>query len=193
MEKCWITGPIIGLSLSLITLIIFVQSHSFVVIIHVFFADSVSELSTSSHGFHQWKSAGVLTISPRCTTIICWWRLWDAGESTLKSHEVHLKLRWFCQTAASCPPLGLVLWPFTTFNAALFPRFDQRLWTHVLRLPSSGASCPFVQHHEGDQPAAGPAAGHALRPPGPELVRHWILTQWLTCWLIEYLIDLWLI
>lgn len=59
-------------------------------------------------------------------------------------------------------------------------RYDQRLRAHLLRIPPSGASRPFVQHHEGDQPAAGPFTGDALCATGPELVRpftqrpHWV-------------------
>lgn len=79
-----------------------------------------------------------------------------------------------------------------TFTWVLFSRFDQRLWTHIVRLPAPGASSPSVQHHEGDQSAAGPAAGHTLRPTGPELVRHWTLVKWLACWLIGYLISDWI-
>lgn len=70
----------------------------------------------------------------------------------------------------------------STVNSERWPllRYDQRLRAHLLCVPSSGASRPFVQHHEGDQPAAGPFTGDALRPAGPELVRpttqqpHWV-------------------
>lgn len=57
-------------------------------------------------------------------------------------------------------------------------RFNQRLRTHVVCLPASGASRPSVQHHEGDQPAARQTAGNALCPAGPELVRIQSVPQW---------------
>lgn len=73
--------------------------------------------------------------------------------------------------------------------SVLSSRYHQRLWAHVVRLPPPGASSAFVQHHERDQPAAGQAAVHALRPAAPDLVRQRDRPL-STCW---HLIDWWLI
>lgn len=50
-------------------------------------------------------------------------------------------------------------------------RYNQRLRTHIVCLPASGASRPSVQLYEGDQPVARQTAGNALCAAGPELVR----------------------
>lgn len=114
--------------------------------------------------------------------------LWDAVESTITSYWVDFELRIFCQTGKNLFLVVCCVWfckvltqNFQTSKSrpVLFSRFDQCLWAHVVRLPSSGASGPSVQHHEGDQSAARPAAGHALCPTGPELVRDGP-TEWLT-------------
>lgn len=50
------------------------------------------------------------------------------------------------------------------------PRLQQCLREDVVRLPAPGAARAPLQHHEGDQPAPGPGAAHALRAAGAELV-----------------------
>lgn len=56
----------------------------------------------------------------------------------------------------------------------IFPRlrFHQRLREDVFRLLETGAARQAVKHHEGNQPAAGSAADHAVRADGAELVRN---------------------
>lgn len=89
--------------------------------------------------------------------------------------RTRIKMNPYLNPAVTVNMQSQTMWTHQTIFVMLWhwllSRFHQRLRAHVLRLPPSGAARPFVQHHEGDQPAAGPTAGHALRPAGPDMVR----------------------